>query len=135
MIRTPETKKYMSPDDIREQIEADIVDLIKAKVEAEEMTEDRAQALAQLVLDRLKPGMSLEELYKTLPHLDDNFSEISHIVAPYMRDYEDGVAKPAIAQVSKLIQNGHYKEAQELADRVIRQDVKLVWTGSSKATK
>lgn len=125
----------MSPDDIREQIEADIVDLIKAKVEAEEMTEDRAQALAQLVLDRLKPGMSLEEIYKTLPHLDDNFSEISHIVAPYMRDYEDGVAKPAIAQVSKLIQSGHYKEAQELADRVIKQEVKLVWTGSSKPAK
>lgn len=131
----PVTKKPMSPDDIREQIEADIVDLIKAKVETEEMTEDRAQALAQLVLDRLKPGMSLEEIYKTLPHLDDNFSEISHIVAPYMRDYEDGVTKPAIAQVSKLIKDGHYKEAQELADRVIRQDVKLVWTGSSKTTK
>ena len=45
--------------------------------------------------------------------------------------YEEGVAKPAIAQVSNLIKAGQYKEAQELADRVIRQDVKLVWTGSS----
>lgn len=125
----------MSPDDIREQIEADIVDLIKAKVEAEEMTEERAQALAQMVLDKLKPGMSLEALYKTLPHLDDLFSEISHIVVPYLRDYEEGVAKPAIAQVSQLIKNGQYKEAQELADRVINQDVKLVWTGSSKTNK
>ncbi len=125
----------MSPDDIREQIEADIVDLIKVKVEAEEMTEDRAQALAQLVLDRLKPGMSLEDLYKTLPHLDDNFSEISHIIVPYLRDYEEGVAKPAIAQVSQLIKTGRYKEAQELAERVIAQDVKLVWTGSGKASK
>lgn len=124
----------MSPDDLREQIEADIVDLIKAKVEAEEMTEERAQQLAQTILDKLTPGMSLEDLYKTLPHLDDNFSEISHIVAPYMRDYEEGVAKPAIAQVSQLIKSGRYKEAQELADRVIKQDVKLVWTGSSKAT-
>lgn len=125
----------MSPDDIREQIEADIVDLIKTKVEAEEMTEERAQALAQMVLDKLKPGMSLEALYKTLPHLDDLFSEISHIVVPYLRDYEEGVAKPAIAQVSQLIKNGQYKEAQELADRVIKQDVKLVWTGSSKPSK
>ena len=125
----------MSPDDIREQIEADIVYLIKVKVEAEEMTEDRAQALAQLVLDRLKPGMSLEDLYKTLPHLDDNFSEISHIIVPYLRDYEEGVAKPAIAQVSQLIKTGRYKEAQELAERVIAQDVKLVWTGSGKASK
>lgn len=125
----------MSPDDIREQIEADIVDLIKSKVEAEEMTEDRAQALAQLVLDRLKPGMSLEEIYKTLPHLDDNFSEISHIIVPYLRDYEEGVTKPAIAQVSNLIKNGQYKAAQELADRVITGNVKLVWTGTSKPTK
>lgn len=125
----------MSPDEIREHIEASIVDLIKQKVEAEEMSEDRAQELARIVLEKLKPGMSLEELYKALPHLDDQFSEISPIVAPYMRDYEEGVAKPAIAQVSQLIKSGHYKEAQELANRVIRQDVKLVWTGSSKTTK
>lgn len=128
-------KKHMSPDDIREQVEADIVDFIKTKVEAEEMTEDRAQALAQLVLDKLKPGMSLEEVYKALPHLDDTFTEISHIIVPYLRDYEEGVTKPAITQVSSLIKSGRYKEAQELADRVIRQDVKLVWTGSSKASK
>ena len=62
----------MTPDDIRERIEADIVDLIKQKVEAEEMSEERAQTLAQMILERLKPGMSLEELYKTLPHLDDH---------------------------------------------------------------
>lgn len=123
----------MTPDDIREQIEADIVDVIKQKVEAEEMSEERAQTLAQMILERLKPGMSLEDLYKTLPHLDDNFSEISHVIVPYLRDYEDGVAKPAILQVQQLIKAGQYKEAQELADRVIRQDVKLVWTGSSKA--
>lgn len=123
----------MSPDDIREQIEADIVDLIKQKVEAEEMSEERAQTLAQMILERLKPGMSLEELYKTLPHLDDNFSEISHVIVPYLRDYEDGVAKPAIETVRQLIKAGQYKEAQELADKVIKQDVKLVWTGSSKA--
>jgi hypothetical protein len=123
----------MTPDDIREQIEADIVDLIKQKVEAEEMSEERAQTLAQLVLERLKPGMTLEELYKALPHLDDNFSEISHVIVPYLRDYEDGVAKPAIESVQQLIKAGQYKEAQELADRVIKQNVKLVWTGSSKA--
>lgn len=125
----------MSPDDIREQIEANIVDLIKAKVEAEEMSEDRAQQLASTVLDKLKPGMSLEELYKILPHLDDNFSEISHIVVPYLRDYELGVAKPAISQVSSLIKAGRYKDAQELAHRVINQDVKLTWTGAGKAGK
>ncbi|MCL4200663.1 hypothetical protein KJZ67_04995, partial [Patescibacteria group bacterium] len=65
----------MSPDDIREKIEADIVDIIKRKVEAEEMSEERAQQLAQMVLDKLKPGMSMEDLYRTLPHLDDNFNE------------------------------------------------------------
>lgn len=125
----------MSPDDIREHIEAAIVDLIKAKVEAEEMSEERAQQLAQLTLEKLKPGMSLEELYKALPHLDDTFSEISHIIAPYLRDYEEGVTKPATSQVQQLIKAGRYKEAQELAERVISQNVKLVWTGSSSRGK
>lgn len=125
----------MNPDDIREQIEASVVDFIKQKVEAEEMSEERAQQLAQSILDRLKPGMSLEDLYKTLPHLDDNFSEISHIIVPYLRDYEEGVTKPAIDQVRQLIRNGHYHEAEQLAEKVIHQDVKLVWTGSSKSAK
>ncbi len=124
----------MSPDDIREQLEATIVDLIKAKVEAEEMTEERAQGLAQMVLDKLKPGMSLEELYRVLPHLDDNFTEISHIIIPYLRDYEEGVTQKAAVEVQQLIHQGQYKEAQSLADRVIKQDVKLVWTGSAKPT-
>jgi len=123
----------MTPDDIRETIEAQIVDLIKEKVEMEEMTEDRAQQLAQIVLDTLKPGMTLEDLYRALPHLDDNFTEISHIVLPYLRDYEQGVTQKAAGQVQTLIRSGKYKEAQELADRVIRQDVKLVWTGTAKA--
>jgi len=123
----------MSPDDIREQIEANIVDLIKQKVEAEEMSEERAQELAKKVLELLKPGMSLEEVYKVLPRLDDGFTEISHIIIPYLRDYETGVTQKAAGEVQQLIHKGQYKEAQELADRVIRQDVKLVWTGSAKA--
>lgn len=124
----------MSPDDIREQIEATIVDLIKAKVEAEEMTEERAQQLAQMILDKLKPGMSMEELYKALPHLDDTFTEISHVIIPYLRDYEQGVTQKAAIEVQQLISRGQYKEAQTLADKVIKQDVKLVWTGSAKPT-
>jgi len=124
----------MSPDDIRERIEAQVVDVIKQKVENEEMTEERAQELAQRVLEILKPNMSLEDLYKALPMLDDNFSEVSPIIIPYLRDYEDGVTKKAAFQVRDLIKSGRYKEAQDLADRVIKQDVKLVWTGSAKPT-
>lgn len=124
----------MSPDEIREQIEANIVDLIKVKVEAEEMSEERAQQLAQTVLEKLKPGMALEELYKVLPHLDDTFNEISHIIIPYMRDYEEGVTQKAAVEVQHLIRQGQYKEAISLADRVVNQNVKLVWTGSAKAS-
>ena len=123
----------MTPDDIREHIEASVVDLIKQKVEAEEMTEERAQEIAQRVLELLKPGMSLEELYKALPHLDDNFSEIGHIIVPYLKDYEEGVTKKAASRVQDLIKEGRFAEAQQLADRVIKQDVKLVWTGTGKA--
>lgn len=122
----------MTPDTIREQIESAVVDLIKAKVEAEEMSEERAQELAQMILEKLKPGMSLEDLYKTLPHLDDGFTEISHIIVPYLRDYEQGVVQKAAGEVRELIRAGRYTEAQDLANRVIKQDVKLVWTGSAK---
>lgn len=124
----------MTADDIRQAIEADIVELIKAKVDAEEMSEERAQEIAKRVLELLKPGMSLEEIYKALPKLDDMYSEISHIILPYLRDYEEGVTKKAAAMVQRLIGQGKYEEAMKLADRVIKQDVKLVWTGSAKAS-
>ena len=67
----------MSPDDIRQQIELQVVELIKAKLADGTMTDERSQQLSKIILDILKPGMSFEVLYKEIPKIDDTAPELS----------------------------------------------------------
>lgn len=122
----------MSPDDIRQQIELKVVEMIKAKLSDGTMTEERSQQISQVVLDTLKPGMSLEELHKAIPKLDDTASELSPIILPILAQYEKNIAQQAIPPVRNYIKTGQYDAAVNLSKKVIDQDVKLVWSGSSK---
>ncbi len=124
--------KTMSPDDIRQQIELAVVELIKVKLADGTMTEERSQQISQMVLNTLKPGMNLEELYRAIPKLDDAAQELSPIILPYLREYEDKVAQAAEVSVSSLIRQGQYDAAVNLSKNVINQDIKLVWQGSGK---
>lgn len=121
----------MSPDDLRQQIELQVVELIKAKLADGSMSEDRAQQLSQIVLSAVKPGMSFEELYKVIATIDDTAPELSPIVLPIVREYEEHVVKNIKTNVSDLIHQGQYDAATKLAKKAINQDVSLVWTGSS----
>ena len=124
---------YMSPDDIRQQIELQVVELIKAKLADGTMTEERSQQISRMVLDTLKPGMSIETLYKAIPKLDDAAQELSPIIVPALRDYEDNIAQKALPSVQEYIRLGEYDAAIALSKKVINQDVSLVWQGSGKA--
>ena len=121
----------MTSDDLRQQIELKIVELIKEKLSDGSMTEDRAQEISQMVLNSLKPGMSFEELYKVIPKLDDMYNELSPIVLPLVRDYENRIVKEAKKEVQSLIRQGQYDAAINLAQQAVKQDVKLEWIGSS----
>lgn len=122
----------MTPDDIRQQIELKVVELVKARMADATMTEERSQAISQRVLDLLQPGMSMEALYKAISKLDDAMPELSAIVLPYLVDYEHNVTKKAQENVRNLIKQGQYDAASQLAEKVIKQDVQLVWEGRAK---
>lgn len=122
----------MNPDELREQIELSVVDLIKSKLADGTMTEDRAQQASQVVLDTLKPGMSMEELYKATAKLDDTVQELAPIVLPLMEQYERDIVKPIEKNVKDLIMQGQYDAATNLAKKAIGQDIKMQWTGSGK---
>lgn len=123
----------MTPDDIRQQIELKIVELIKAKLADGTMGEERSQQISQMVLDALRPGMSWSELYRAIPKLDDAAPELSPVILPYLREYEERVAKSAEESVRQLIRQGQYDAAVGLVDRVIKQEVDLVWEGSGRS--
>lgn len=123
----------MSPDELREEIELNIVEFIKAKLESGEMTEVRGQQISQQVLVILQPGMSFEELYKAIARLDDTMSELSTVVLPYVRQYEESVTSQALDSVRELIKQGQYDAAVKLGKKVSSNDVELTWSGEAKS--
>lgn len=122
----------MTPDELREQIELEVVEFLQAKMEAGEINDVRAKAIAQRTLDVLKVGMSFEELYKAIPMLDDTMPELAPIVLPHVRDYETNITSQALENVRNLISQGQYDAAATLAKKASSRDVDLMWTGSAK---
>lgn len=122
----------MTPDDIRQQIELQIVNLLKKKLADGSMTEERAQQASQIVLESLTPGMSYEELYQAVGKLDDVVAELAPVVLPLMEQYEREIVKPIQKNVTDLILQGQYDAATTLAKKAISQDVKIQHTGSGK---
>ncbi len=122
----------MTPDDLRQQIELNVVELIKEKLTDGTMTEEKSQQISQLVLDTLQPGMSFEELYRAIPKLDDTLPELSPIILPILKEYETNVTQQVKQNVENLIRQGQFDAAAKLAQKAVDQDVKLVWTGKGK---
>ncbi|MBU1327046.1 hypothetical protein KKB64_02005 [Patescibacteria group bacterium] len=122
----------MSPDDIREQLELQIVEFIKVKLADGTLTEERAQEMSKAVLGILKPGMNFEELYRAIPKLDDRFQELSPIILPLLKEYEERVVGEVQKNVSELIKIGQYDAAVKLGEQTVKQEIPLQWEGSGK---
>jgi hypothetical protein len=122
----------MTPDDLRQKVELKAVEMIKQKLAEGTITEERSQAIAQHVLDSLKPGMDFKELYKAIFKLDDMFGELAPVTLPIIREYEDTVVKQAQKAVQQLIAQGRYEEAEKLAHDSIAGNLNIVWQASSK---
>jgi len=115
----------MAPDDIRKEIEASVVDLLKARLSDGTMTEERSKVISKIVLDLLTPGMNLTDLYKAIMKLDDACPELSPIVLPFARQYEEAITQKATGTVENYIRTGQYDAAIDLAKKVASQNVKL----------
>ena len=121
----------MNPDDLRQTIEMNIVDLLKKLLADGKITENRGKQISTVVLELLKPGMTLPELYKAILKLDDSCPELSEIVLPYAKSYEDQITQKATEAVSQYIRLGQYDAAAKLAEKAIRQEIPLKY-GSAK---
>lgn len=122
----------MFPDDIRKEIEQKIVELLKSQLSGGTMTEDRSRQISQIVLELLKPGMDLENLYRAILKLDDSCPELSPIVLPYAEKYEKEVTKKAVDVVSDYIKMGKYDAAAKFAERVVANDVDIEYHAQAK---
>lgn len=113
------------PQAFREKIQADIVSLITQKLQSGEMTQERAQKIAAVVLEKLPEDITIEELYKVLPKLDDDFRELADVVVPVMIEYEKKIHSILETRVLKLVRAKKFKEAMIEARRGIEIEKKL----------
>lgn len=97
------------------QLEQDIATFLIAKLEAYELTLDRASQIAQFILAHLPDNLTDEQIRQILPALDDEFSELGEIVYKYMLAYEEQYKNKAVENIGELIKHRHFEEASNLA--------------------
>ena len=102
----------------RHLIEQETLAILQRQMEAGTSSE-RIQELAQQVIDLIKPGMSLQELYIATTKLDDSSSEFAPVVFKVMKEYETTYEQKAITSVSQMVQDGQYDQAQDIVKKIL----------------
>lgn len=110
----------MDAEDKRKQLEQRILDIIEEKLLNGKMDSARARAIAQMVIDKLHPPLTLEQLYEIAPTLDDHFMELSQAVLPLLREHEDKVRKVVSEHAEKLIKQGKFEESLNILKSATR---------------
>lgn len=101
----------MDAEEYRKKIELDILKIMEEKLMAGEMDAERARAIARTILDKMHPPMTLEEIYRIVPTLDDHFAELAGAVLPVIREHDDKIKKIVTEKVEKFLQSGEIDEA------------------------
>lgn len=106
-------------DQFRQFIEVEVLKIIKKLADDHSSSPERIQSISQRTLDLIKPGMSAEELYRNAVKLDDLHSELAPVVFVIMEAYEKNFSTKSIDEVSNLIKNGNYDDAQHMVKKVL----------------
>lgn len=101
----------MDPEKYRKKLELDILAIMEEKLRKGEMDAERARAIARMLLDKLHPPLTLEQIYQIAPTLDDHFAELARAVLPVIQEHEEEVRKIVSEHAAKLIKMGKIDEA------------------------
>ncbi len=104
----------MDAEEYRKKLELDILKIIEEKLRNGQMDTERAKAIARMVLDKLHPPLTLEQIYQIAPILDDHFIELAQAVMPVIRDHQEEVEKIVAEHAVKLINSGKFNEASSM---------------------
>ena len=111
----------MDAEEYRKKIELDILKIIEEKLSNGQMDIDRAKAIARMVLDKLHPPLTLEQIYQIVPTLDDHFAELVQAVLPVIREHDERISKIVSEHAEKLIKMGKIDEASQVLKEATKQ--------------
>lgn len=101
----------MDAESYRKKLELDILKIIEEKLRNGEMDADRAKSIARMVLDKLHPPLTIEQIYQIVPTLDDHFTELAAAVVPVIQEHDAQISKIVSEHAEKLIKMGKIDEA------------------------
>ncbi|MBI2330482.1 hypothetical protein HYU94_03750 [Candidatus Daviesbacteria bacterium] len=110
----------MDAEEYRKKLELDILKIIEEKLISGEMDIARAQAIARMVLQKLHPPLTLEQIYQIAPTLDDHFAELAQAVLPVIKDHREEAEKIVEAHAVKLINSGKFNEASSVMKQITK---------------
>ncbi|MBI4226306.1 hypothetical protein HY612_04300 [Candidatus Roizmanbacteria bacterium] len=100
------TDNYLS----REQLEAMIVTSIKKSLEHKEMSGERAQQIAKIVLDLIPEDITHEQLISIIPHLDDQISELAGLVQEILKVHDEKLKAEVLPKIRNMINSYSVKQ-------------------------
>lgn len=114
-----------NPQEVKNAIQSQLVELITAKLESGHMTPERAKEIAQMILDKLSGDMSFDDLVKVIPKLDDQFEELGSVIVPVMIDYEKKMREEINTKIDSHLQQKNFDEVLRLAKEAIELESQL----------
>ncbi len=115
----------MDPEEYRLDIERKILKIIEEKLINGQMDASRAREIARYILNVLPPPMTLDEIYKIAPTLDDHFSELAAVVIPISNEYNEKVKQIVVGHVKKLMDSGKIPEALDILKKANNNQIKI----------
>lgn len=116
---TDEANQIIKTEQFREYIEREVLDVIKSLLDKPDIDQNRIKEIAKHTLQLLALGTAIDELYKLAIKLDENYPELRPVVIKLMNEYEQKYNKRAVEQVSNLIKQGKYEDAQNVMLKVL----------------
>lgn len=106
-------------EQFRRFIEVEVLKIIKELSEQEETKAELLQEIAQFTLEKIQPGMTLEEMYKNAISLDDKYPQLGPIVIKIMQEYEQKYEQKAVDYVSQLIRDKQFDQANSVVQKIL----------------
>ena len=97
----------------------EVLKIMKELVGRKDVQSKRIQEIANRTLDLIKPGMTMGALFQAAIKLNDGYPELDPLVIKLMKEYEQKYKYKAIEQVTDLVENGKYDEAEDVVKKVL----------------
>lgn len=110
----------MDPEEYRRKLECEILNVIEEKLKNGEMDAERAKDIAQMILNKLHPPLTLEQIHQIAPTLDDEFNELTNAIQFVLQDHEEEIKTLITNRVEKLIKSGKFNEASAIAQTITK---------------